>query len=349
MIFLSQYEAQVLHSYYKKESSPTSTDLKMTKGNWERRAEMSLIRRTEAKEKKASRNDTTKIKPESVLQKLHRDQELALSGVRVDVYLSDPSEHMICKCYMRRDDCRIKKCKLPHDGVTVAHLKNVPYTVNTDIHALRESEKTSLPPVPLDEVAAKESGRIMFISVDGSCIYDYLHPEVWHQWIALHQPIILDSDECASSIAKTEKSTHCPFGASSGTSGTDNAVSEEIESKSDVEDISDERGGREELALIGSSSSKPVFFVSEGEGKVASKIFTFLSDEDVISLLCCSKVTKSMCLKDEVVRQRKKEAISLLSHDLSKKKKEEKRKKAKNACISKVDKKDAFARGATIR
>ena len=250
---------------------------------------------------------------------------------------------------MRRDDCRIKKCKLPHDGVTVAHLKNVPYTVNTDIHALRESEKTSLPPVPLDEVAAKESGRIMFISVDGSCIYDYLHPEVWHQWIALHQPIILDSDECTSSIAKTEKSTHCPFGASSGTSGTDNAISEEIESKSDVEDISDERGERVELALICSSSSKPVFFVSEGEGKVASKIFTFLSDEDVISLLCCSKVTKSMCLKDEVVRQRKKEAISLLSHDLSKKKKEEKRKKAKNACISKVDKKDAFARGATIR
>ena len=332
-------------------TSLLSQDLKtsyiMTKGNWERRAEMSLIRRTEAKEKKASRNDTTKIKPESVLQKLHRDQQLALSGVRVDVYLSDPSEHTICKCYMRRDDCRVKKCKLPHDGVTVAHLKNVPYTVNTDNHALQESERTSLPPVPLDEVAAKESGRIMFISVDGSCVYDYLHPEIWHQWIALHQPIILDSDECTSSIAMKEKSTHCPFEISSGTSGTDTAVSEE--GKSDVEAIRDESGGREDNPFISSSSSKRIFFVAEGEGKAASKIFTFLSNEDVISLLCCSKVTKSMCLKDEIVRQRKKEAISLLSHDVSKKKKEEKRKKAKNACISKVDKKDAFARGATIR
>ena len=76
---------------------------------------------------------------------------------------------------------------------------------------------------------------------------------------------------------------------------------------------------------------------------------TYLSNEDVISLLFCAKITKSICLKDEAVRQRKKEAISAFAHDISKKKKEEKRKKAKNACISKVDKKDAFARGATIR
>lgn len=309
---------------------------------------MSLIRRTEAKEKKASRNDTTKIKPESVLQKLHRDQQLALSGALVSVFLSDPSEHLICKCYMRRDDCRIKKCKLPHDGVTIAHLKNVPYSVNLESHAVQESEKTSLPPVPLDEVAAKESGRIMFISVDGSCVYDYLHPEVWHQWIAIHQPALPDSEETTGSIAMKEKSSHSPFAIIPA-----HAASEEIENKCDILDIENKITVNEDIvngvSSVSSSSSKSIFFVSEGEGKVTSKIFTFLSNEDVISLLCCSKVTKSICLKDEQVRHRKKEALSLQSHDLSKKKKEEKRKKAKNACISKVDKKDAFARGATIR
>ena len=146
---------------------------------------MSLIRRTEAKEKKASKNDITRIKPESILHKLQRDEKLILSGARVNVWLSDPTDELICKCYMRRE-CRNKKCKLPHDGVTISHLRNVPYVVNADNHT--ESEKASMLPVPLDEVPAKESSRIMFIAVDGTCIFDYLCPELWHQWIAVHQP-----------------------------------------------------------------------------------------------------------------------------------------------------------------
>jgi hypothetical protein len=57
----------------------------MTKGNWERRAEMSLIRRTEAKEKKASKSDTTKINTESILQKecyANATCEETIAGIR---------------------------------------------------------------------------------------------------------------------------------------------------------------------------------------------------------------------------------------------------------------------------
>ena len=330
----------------------------MTKGNWERRAEMSLIRRTEAKEKKASKNDTTKVKPESILHKLQRDEHLNHSGAVVKVFLADPTEFMMCKCYLRRDECRIKKCKLPHDGVTIAHLKNVPYTINSDVHATQESEKACLPPVPLDEVAAKESHRMMFIAIDDTCVFDYLHPDIWHQWSAIHQPSAAASDGNNEGAVSTKKKSHrdVPSTVTSDqlpplieeTEGND-SNNDDIESESETSSNDELMMERPVVLMNYSSSSTKVFFASENEGKIYSKLFVFLNNEDIISLLTCSKMTKSMCLKDEQVRHRKKEAISLLSHDLSKKKKEEKRKKAKNACISKVDKKDAFARGATIR
>lgn len=321
---------------------------------------MSLIRRTEAKEKKASKSDTTKINLESILQKLQRDEQLIASGANVNVWLTDPSENMLCKCYMRRDDCRSKKCKLAHNGVTIAHIRNVPFTASTDSHGLQESEKACLPPVALDTVTAKESNKIMFIAVDGACVFDYLNHDLWHKWIAVHHPVCpTDSDILRSPTTEKSRKT-----ASNGTAilpalleAEKEADHEETQSEStsvgDSEEEKEKVPKKEEKISkklsASSSSSKKIFFASEADGKSLSQVFTFLSNEEVIALLCCSKITKSVCLKDELVRQRKKEAISAFAHDVSKKKKEEKRKKAKNACISKVDKKDAFARGATIR
>jgi hypothetical protein len=50
---------------------------------------LSLIRRTAAKEKKTLKNDATRINPESILEKLKRDEQFTLSGVRVTTYLTD--------------------------------------------------------------------------------------------------------------------------------------------------------------------------------------------------------------------------------------------------------------------
>jgi hypothetical protein len=80
---------------------------------------LSLIRRTAAKEKKALKNDATRINPESVLEKLKRDEQLTLSGVRVTIYLTDQSDKSMCKCQMRTEDCRLKKCKLSHNGIYI--------------------------------------------------------------------------------------------------------------------------------------------------------------------------------------------------------------------------------------
>ena len=337
----------------------------MTKGNWERRAEMSLIRRTEAKEKKASRSDTTKINLESILHKLQRDEQLIASGANTNVWLSDPTEAMLCKCYMRRDDCRNKKCKLIHDGVTIAHLRNVPYTPSTETPPVQESEKSCLPPVSINEIAAKDSHRIMFIAVDGACIFDYLLPDVWHTWSAAHNPPLPPNTNALKSPTLSEKSRKSAMKGSSALQPLREECSDDAHSITDAAadstDESEEETGEKDAEAVekkqkvpkkhsaASSSSKRIFFTTESEGKSLSNVMTYLSNEDVISLLFCAKITKSICLKDEAVRQRKKEAISAFAHDISKKKKEEKRKKAKNACISKVDKKDAFARGATIR
>jgi hypothetical protein len=330
----------------------------MTKGNWERRAEMSLIRRTEAKEKKASKSDTTKINLESILQKLQRDEQLILSGGNVNVWLKDPTENLLCKCYMRRDDCRNKKCKLIHDGVNIGHLRNVPYTASTETPPVQETEKACLPPVPISEVAAKESSRIMFIAVDGACIFDYLNPELWHKWIAAHNPVCpTDSDILRSPSLGDKARKSAAKGVSpllptlEETDNDDDAqnIGATSEEDSEEENILKTKTETPKKVSSSSSSSNRIFFKSDAEAKSMSAVFTFLSNDDVISVLCCGKASKSICLKDEGVRQRKKEAIAAFAHDASKKKKEEKRKKAKNACISKVDKKDAFARGATIR
>lgn len=317
---------------------------------------MSLIRRTEAKEKKASRSDTTKINLESILHKLQRDEQLLASGANINVWLSDPTETMLCKCYMRKDDCRNKKCKLRHNGVTIANLRNVTFTPSSETPLVQESEKACLPPVSVHDVAAKESSKIMFIAVDGACVFDYLYPDLWHKWIAAHNPTAPTDSDILRSPTLSEKARKSSL---KGTSPLlprqdeteDNSGSDSHYSEDETETDKSARKYEKIPVKVSehSSSSSRTFFSSEAEAKNLSKIFTFLSNEDVISLLICGKTPKSLVLKDEAVRQRKKEAISAFAHDVSKKKKEEKRKKAKNACISKVDKKDAFARGATIR
>jgi hypothetical protein len=341
----------------------------MVQGNWERRAELSLLRRTAAKEKKALKNDTTRINPEGVLQKLQRDEQLAISGARITVYLTDQTEKSMCKCQMRTEDCRLKKCKLPHNGVTVAHLKKVVFTGSTSgIEGLQETEKACLPPIPLDEVPFKESSRTMFIAIDKECIFDYLHPEVWHEWVAVNRPAFAAKDKKEkkeNDINKKEPSDsdlHPALSSVKEERGKESASDDDDDDHSD--DDSHEGEEKEKYATTGitSSSSKVAikcvaakgvttkFFSAEGgEGRGTGNIFSYLSDEDLVAFLLCSKMSKGCCLRDESVRGRKKEAIAAYSHNASKKKKQEKRKKAKNACISKEDKKDGFARGATIR
>jgi hypothetical protein len=41
----------------------------------------------------------------------------------------------------------------------------------------------------MDEVPYKEASRIMFIAIEKECVYDYLYPEVWHEWVAVNRPV----------------------------------------------------------------------------------------------------------------------------------------------------------------
>eukprot|EP00596_Hydrurales_sp_CCMP1899_P005971 CAMPEP_0119045448 /NCGR_PEP_ID=MMETSP1177-20130426/39917_1 /TAXON_ID=2985 /ORGANISM="Ochromonas sp, Strain CCMP1899" /LENGTH=209 /DNA_ID=CAMNT_0007017245 /DNA_START=628 /DNA_END=1257 /DNA_ORIENTATION=- len=209
----------------------------------------------------------------------------------------------------------------------------------------------------------------MFIAIDKECIFDYLHPEVWHEWVALNRPAFAAKDK----KEKKENDINKKEGSDTNLYPSLPSVKEERgkETVSDDDDDDDDHIGDDDslegeekekyaTAEIASSSSKincvaakgatTKFFSAEGgEGKGSGTIFSYLSNEDLVAFLLCSKMSKGCCLRDELVRGRKKEAIAAYSHNASKKKKQEKRKKAKNACISKEDKKDGYARGATIR
>lgn len=344
-------------------------------GNWERRAELAKIRHAESKDKKALRNDKTIINKESVLHKLQRDILLLQSGARCNVWLSMSNEILVCKCYMRTEDCRLKKCKSRHDSVTVSHLKNIHY--NGEEH---EEESGCDPCLPISEIATKDSNRLMFISIDNVCVYDHLNADIWHEWVLINRPPppplqsptynSHDSSgilsEGISGMTVTEKrdrsnSHHLnpknPLAAIVGDSDEEEGEEGEEEDgdaeKKAVNNSSGSNGASPSSSSFKGNSKEgrgKNYFHSEGfDENCSSKLFSYLDNTAVVSLLTCSKMFKSLCLRDQAVRQRKKEALAVSSHDVSRRRKEEKRKKAKNACISKNDKRDEFARGATIR
>jgi hypothetical protein len=157
----------------------------MVKGNWERRAELASQRRLEAKEKKTAKKQGKLVSIESILNKLKRDDQLISSGAKVEIFLADPDESLVCRIHFRTEECNSKKCRYSHDCVTIAHLSNT--NGATDDMGKLPHEKRCLPPVLLSSINSGAcASAVMFISVDNECVFDHEDPGIWNQWITRH-------------------------------------------------------------------------------------------------------------------------------------------------------------------
>ena len=303
----------------------------MVKGNWERRAELASLRRAEEKERKALKKTGGKaVNPESILQKLYKDSFLKENGARIDVYVADPEgDMMCCGAHLRTADCRMKRCRLMHDdSVSIAHLRNlppigrnpcgkedegcrpppVPAAAVVDSTSSSVPEKRCLPPCPIDEIMPlKDWSALMFVVVDGECIYDYLTPDVWNNWLTKHRAV----------VAATRTSSRVGLSTvHEGTGGDD-------DDNDDSDEGNEEEGegvmlNAAENAIATSSSAAqgmmiPLITLCNGKGGLVEKcspalavLLSYLSVSDVVcsvSLAC--KSFKTCVLRDESFRIRR--------------------------------------------
>jgi hypothetical protein len=345
----------------------------MVKGNWERRAEMALIRRKEAKEKKANRNRPKSVSSEAAWSKLHADEALQKSGAGITVWLEDASDDAppVCSSWFRCEECDVKKCRLSHDQVTVAHLRNIAAEVfecdDGGSSELIRQERVCLPTKPLRDVTAREAVHIMVIAVDNTCVFDYRNPEAWTQWQASRSAAGAGAGGASRTLHTVLEEAH------------DGDMNENSDNNSDSDDNHDRNGGSSDdedgdgesrtvfkmaakldrlavlpgtdaTSLHTSGSVSGIFTRADtglvhGAEAIATCLFSLLDMPDLVALLQTAKALKAYCQRNELFRRRKRECLSELAHELSRQKKEEKKKRVKSANAKKTDKKDAFARG----
>jgi hypothetical protein len=343
-----------------------ATKEEMVKGNWERRAELANVKRQEARERKQLKKSGKVVNPESVLQKLFKDTTLRAGGARVEVYVAHPDAGVVCKTYLRTADCRVKRCRLLHDeGVSVSHLRNMQasggeeFTASSTAAATAPAtvcvesstsvpEKRCSPCAPLDEVMPlKDWNTLMFVAIDGECVYDYTTSDVWNEWIAAYRVAAQKS----GSLPTVDEDGDEENGGDDS-DGDHKGNDERPQSADECESNTKRRAEKGTKAAVevtaGSTERNPLFRLLSSTAAI--HLFMHLTVADLLcSLLPCSKGVKLCVLRDEGFRVRRREALSLVTRDLSKRKKDEKRKKVKNANVKKVDKKDAFARGGPGR
>lgn len=347
----------------------------MVKGNWERRAELSLLRRTEAKKMKEER----KTKPagiESICSKLLQDIDRFNT-----IYAYVDSGLKVCRAYLR-SDCLLKKCKLLHD-VSISHLKNSQYNaLLTDFDGKLVTQETAVSePLELRTLkTVKEFQSIRFIALDNAIIYDSENCDIWKKFhdesfVSVTNPNT-NSNPAAVAVAPVDASSILSTSVKRPSQGTrmhtiaeeeSNANMEEVNGKGDevYEEIQKYSGYADNDGTIDLSIGNLVVtnIVNDMNQKECwlYKVITcknnflglyllpYLDLSDIHRLLLLSKFCKARCYKDFRFLQIRGERLKVLACHEANARKLEKKKKQKNAYIKISDKKDAFARGTPGR
>jgi hypothetical protein len=174
----------------------------MTKGNWERRAELAEARKQEGKLMKAEKKSTPageRNKCESVYNKIMKDEKLLQidaaepSCPLIWVWLQSEEDKPVCSEWFRNEKCEFgKKCKSVHHNVTVSHLlfddggSNAPPSSSgrsvSERSSTRKEEMQCDEPVPLRSLSRRLVNRIRIIAVAKECVFDYSNSLIWEAW-----------------------------------------------------------------------------------------------------------------------------------------------------------------------
>ena len=146
----------------------------MGKGNWERRAERENERREAARVKKAARGNAKQISTESIARHLLTNPKYELRDAIIKAWVEVP-EKMVCRQWLRENDCRTKRCHFSHD-VTIAHLRNVAASPHSD------PSEPYVVPLLLRDTPPNQYNNVKFVSVDNTLVYDWCCADLWPTW-----------------------------------------------------------------------------------------------------------------------------------------------------------------------
>jgi hypothetical protein len=155
----------------------------MVKGNWERRAELAEVRRQEAKSKKQARGKVKPINGESVLKYLTKESLVLDSHNKVELWLDSENEVKVCHKWFRSEACSIKRCRFSHDCKTLLLYSDVRISENETEEGLCDG------PILIQNLRNKDLGRIRFVMMNGNCIYDWMHNDVWEEFLSRSQSL----------------------------------------------------------------------------------------------------------------------------------------------------------------
>jgi hypothetical protein len=341
----------------------------MVKGNWERRAEMAAARRIENKELKKCSKDRKKVATGEVARAklLH----MPVDTDTIVVWCVSPSAKIVCSDWLRADNCKLKKCKLNHQGSSLAHIRDI---YCGDIPEKR-IEYMCDPPVKLATLPARDANNIHFIAMGDRCIFDHLCPEVWNNFVfefassaataaaavTTHTATLRDVEAKYTSIVPgvNVQNIHAKAGSSNSLGIWSCPVAA---AEAEAEDVYSGRhrcNGMDahiptkttthEINLLGSASMISIGWntdiFAENWRCIIALLLPFLDAVAMMHMSMCSKGLRKFSLGHDMFRQRRKELFASVAGEYSKHKKAEQKKKLRQANAKVVSKKDGFARG----
>lgn len=306
-------------------------------GKWERRAEMAQKKRDDAKDRKQKRS-SRHYNVESVVSKLLRNDYLRATNSSINGYIGSDDERPLCPSWCRLGTCEVKRCRKSHEA-TVSDLHDVIWTDD-----MANTPHPHLILCPLRDVEPKDYQKIVFISVNRTCVYDKHVLHVWENWRQTHQetsteitplaeePAGISDDDSDEDNAKDEMS-----GAVANITGDDNYKSNDEEGKEN-----ENKNGLKSDSYSIANSSSATFLLEGLDTPTFSLLLSFCVLPSVCALATTCRTARNRVRVDDFARQRKREFLTLHAKEISRRKKEEKRKKAKQANLKKVSKKDSY-------
>ena len=339
----------------------------MVKGNWERRAELAALRRTNNRaDKQSKKAGLLKGTAEAAASKLVADTRLQMAILSAWLVASSESctedtaqesvhsssSYNICTSHFRSfEGCSAKRCKKAHPEVTVGHLR----TLQPDTGSGSGTEVPLIGPLSLREVPPGSYSSIHFLSCDGRCVYDWQHASTWRNY--------QQEQEQHRALTKATaglKLAHLVEGNEGDTEGDEGE--EESDELADDGEEEEEEGEREGSAYeTGGEEGSPSAAPSQAlQGPLHAQLLSGQhagnpARSNALALVCSFLDTASVaCLKlsstwakrgvqgDTLSRRRVREASDAWIAKQAKLRREAKRKKQKQGHMNVTDKKDGF-------
>jgi hypothetical protein len=209
-------------------------------------------------------------------------------------------------------------------------------------------------PVLIQSLSQKDSLRIRYVSLNGSCIFDFEHLEVWEKWCVERSIYLKQVEPVDTSLHIIHENED--FVEDLGSPHVDNDIERDdgdishqlnelnLNPTPHTDITTTDDADRIPFPILAHITSED-HSVSTSCVSILSATTSFLSNQEVLHLLSSGRIFKRHLLEDLIIRRRYRECQSIIALNVSKQRKSDKKSKGKQANVRRNDKKDAFARG----